>query len=157
MPLQCQPARVTRLSLNLPPGVTLFVPVNGTSFAIAPDGSRIAFIGVRDGRQSLFIHTLETGKTDDVPDTRNAVNPIFSADSQWVAFATGAVGVRKVLAAGGPMQLVGPGAASQLTWLCGRTESSSPAARRPLREIGDADNAITHARGRAKTATSHRS
>ena len=81
---------VARLALNLPPGVTLFVPINGTSFAIAPDGSRVAFLGVRDGRPSLFIHTLETGKTLDVPDTRDAVNPTFSPDSQWVAFAQGA-------------------------------------------------------------------
>ena len=58
------PRTVTRLSLNLPPGVTLFIPINGTSIAIAPDGSRIAFIGVRAGLPSLFIHQLDTGKTD---------------------------------------------------------------------------------------------
>jgi eukaryotic-like serine/threonine-protein kinase len=73
---------VTRLALNLPPGVTLDIPVNGISFAIAPDGSRIAFLGMRDARQSLFIHTLESGKTVDVPDTRDAFNPTFSPDSQ---------------------------------------------------------------------------
>ena len=117
MPLHHPSRRVTRLALNLPPGVTLEIPINGTSFAIAPDGSRVAFLGVRDGRQSLFIHTLETGKTLDVPDTRDAVNPTFSPDSQWVAFAQGTIGVRKVLAAGGPIQLVWPGAARQLTWL----------------------------------------
>ena len=38
------------------------------------------------GVPSLFIHTLDTGKTDEVPDTRDAATPMFSADSQWVAF-----------------------------------------------------------------------
>ena len=134
--------RATRLALNFPPGVTLDIPVNGTSFAIAPDGSRIAFLGVRDGRQSLFIHTLETGKTVDVPDTRDAVNPTFSPDSQWVAFAQGTIGVRKVPAAGGPVQLVWPGAARQLTWLAD-DRIVFATGNRPLREIGDADKAIT--------------
>ena len=134
--------RVTPLALNLPPGVTLAIPVNGTSFVIAPDGSRIAFLGVRDGRQSLFIHTLETGQTQDVRDTRDAVHPTFSPDSQWVAFAHGTMGVRKVLAAGGPIQLVWRGAARQLTWLAdGRIVFAT--GNRPLREIGDADKAIT--------------
>ena len=133
---------VTRLALNFPPGVTLDVPVNGISFAIAPNGSRVAFIGVRNGRQSLFIHTLETGKTLDVLDTRDAVNPTFSPDSQWVAFAQGTTGVRKVPAAGGPVQLVWPGAARQLTWLAD-DRIVFATGNRPLREIGDADKAIT--------------
>jgi serine/threonine protein kinase len=111
---------VTRLSLNLPAGVTLYIPINGTSIAIAPDGSRIAFIGVnQQGQSSLFIHTLDTGKTAPVPNTRDAGNPMFSADSQWVQWvAFGQRYLKKVPAAGGPAQEVGKvegGAA--ITWL----------------------------------------
>ena len=102
------PRTVARLSLNLPPGVTLYIPINGTSIAIAPDGSRIAFIGVRAGLPSLFIHPLDTGKTDEVADTRNAATPMFSADSQWVAFGQAGI-IKKVPAAGGPVR-------SRRTW-----------------------------------------
>jgi serine/threonine protein kinase len=108
---------VTRLSLNLPPGVTLDIPINGTSLAIAPDGGRIAFIGSRNGRTSLFIHSLDSGRTLDVPDTAGATNPMFSPDSQWVGFAHGTIGLRKLPAAGGPIQLVTKGTVRQMTWL----------------------------------------
>jgi serine/threonine protein kinase/Tol biopolymer transport system component len=101
------PARdVTRLSFILPAGITLYIPVNGTSMAIAPDGSRIAFIGANSqGERWLFIHSLDTGRTALVPDTRNAQNPMFSADSQWVAF--GQQDIKKVPAGGGPAEELG--------------------------------------------------
>ena len=119
--LACSPGSapqrtVTRHSLNLPPGITLHIPINGTSIDIAPDGSRIAFIGVQDGTTSLFIHTLATGVTMPVPDTREAVIPMFSADSQWVAF--GVVGaIKKVPAGGGPVQVMTAGGGGPMTWL----------------------------------------
>jgi serine/threonine protein kinase len=108
---------VVKLSVNLPPGIRLSIPINGTSIAIAPDGSRIAFIGVtQQGEKSMFIHSLDTGKTAAVPDTRDAVTPMFLPDSQWVAF--GAVGyIKKVPAAGGPVQVVTPGGSGAMTWL----------------------------------------
>ena len=107
---------VVHLALNLPPGVTLYIPVNGTSIAIAPDGSRIAFIGVSQGVTSLFIHTLATGKTVRTPDTGDAVIPMFSPDSQWVAF--GAPGmIKKVPAAGGPVQVITQGGGGPMVWL----------------------------------------
>ena len=111
------PRTVARLSLNFPPGVTLFIPANGTSFAIAPDGSRLAFLGVRDGRAVALHSPLDTGKPLDVADTRDAVNPIFSPDSQWVAFGQ-AGSIKKVPAAGGPVEVVAAdGAAGPMAWL----------------------------------------
>jgi serine/threonine protein kinase/Tol biopolymer transport system component len=107
---------VARLSLNLPPGVTLDIPINGTAFDIAPDGSRIAFVGVRDGRTALFVHTLASGKTEAVPDTRDATNPMFSPDSRWVAFVQG-LALKKLPADGGPVQIERTGPLRQMTWL----------------------------------------
>jgi serine/threonine protein kinase len=127
---------VTRLSLNLPPGVTLFIPINGTSIAIAPDGSRVAFIGAnQQGERSLFIHSLDTGRTSRVPDTRDALNPMFSADSQWVAF--GQQEVKKVPAGGGPVQAVASGTGGgSLTWLSdGRFVRAAPGSGLPLRQV----------------------
>jgi serine/threonine-protein kinase len=108
---------VARLSLNLPPGITLLIPINGTSIAIAPDGSRVAFIGVnRQGEKSMFIHSLDTGLTAPVPDTGDAVIPMFSPDSQWVAFGLPGM-IKKVPAAGGPAQVMMEGGGGPMTWL----------------------------------------
>jgi serine/threonine protein kinase len=98
---------VSHLSLNLPPGLTLSIPINGTSIAIAPDGSRIAFIGVRQGAASLFIYTLSTRSPVELPGTRDAMNPMFSPDGKWVAFLQ-ARALNKVPAAGGPVQTIEP-------------------------------------------------
>jgi Tol biopolymer transport system component len=104
------------LAYDLPSGVTLHIPVNGRSIDIAPDGSRIAFIGATQGVTSLFIHTFATGKTAQILDTGDAVNPMFSPEGQWVAF--GAPGtIKKVPAAGGPVQVMTQGGGGPMTWL----------------------------------------
>jgi serine/threonine protein kinase/Tol biopolymer transport system component len=108
---------VTRLALNLPPGVVLDIPINGSAFAIAPDGSRIAFIGARQGRRSLFVHTLESGKTVEVPDTHDISNPMFSPDSQWVAFSELKAVVKLPATGEGSRQLMLEGAIRQWRWL----------------------------------------
>jgi Tol biopolymer transport system component len=123
------------LSLNFPPGVTLFIPTNGTSIAIAPDGSRLAFIGVRAGQSSLFIHQLNTDKPEEVPDTRNAVTPMFSADSQWVAFGQ-AGSIKQVPAAGGPVEVVAAdGAAGPMAWLSDGRFVRGNMSGSPIRQI----------------------
>ena len=134
---------VTRLSINLPPGITLHIPINGTSFAIAPDGTRIAFIGAsRQGVTSLFIHSLDTGKTAPVPDTGGALNPMFSADSQWVAF--GQRNVRKVPAGGGPVQEVGEaGGGGAMTWLSDGRFVRGNASGQPLRQVVSDEHLLT--------------
>jgi Tol biopolymer transport system component len=50
-------APTVRLELNLPAGVELFTASSRT-VAVSPDGSRIAFIGVRAGTRSIFIRSL---------------------------------------------------------------------------------------------------
>ena len=124
----------TRLSLNLPPGVALFVPINGTSIAIAPDGSRIAYIGSRQGVTSLFVHTLAAGRPVEVPDTLRALTPMFSSDSQWVAFGQDGV-IKKVPAGGGPVQTVGPGAAGPIAWLSDGRFVRGNGSGSPLRQV----------------------
>jgi serine/threonine protein kinase/Tol biopolymer transport system component len=141
-PVAPVPARtVTRLSFNFPPGVTLDIPINGNAFAIAPDGSRIAFTGASAAGRALFVHTLATGRTIRVSNTEQAVGPIFSPDSQWLAFAD-ANAVRKIPAGGGPSQLVVDGVVRQMTWLSdGRILTS--AGIRPLREVSPQSRTVT--------------
>jgi serine/threonine protein kinase len=135
------PARVaTHHSLDFPPGVTLDIPVNGNSFAIAPDGSRVAYVGVRDGRTSLFIHSLADGKTIVVENTAGIGTPMFSPDSQTVAFNF-AGSIKKVPATNGPVQLLVEKANNQATWLPdGRIVIGGP---RALRVVGDDAHDLT--------------
>jgi Tol biopolymer transport system component len=118
-PVPVRAREVTRLSLDLPAGVTFAVPINGTSLAIAPDGRRIAFIGARQGTTSLFISTLSAASPIEVPNTREAQNPMFSPDGEWVAFLQ-ARALKEVPAAGGPVQTIEPAeraGAGPPTWL----------------------------------------
>ena len=127
----------TPLALNFPPGVVLDIPINGSPFAIAPDGSRIAFIGARQGRRSLFVHTLESGKTVEVPDTHDISNPMFSPDSQWIAFSEPQAVVKLPAAGDGPRQLILKGAIRQWRWLRdGRIVSAGGTRPLQLRQPG---------------------
>jgi hypothetical protein len=50
-------AATVRLEMNLPLGVELFTASSRT-VAVSPDGTRLAFIGVRGGARSVFVRTL---------------------------------------------------------------------------------------------------
>lgn len=57
--------------------------------AIARDGRKLAFVATREGAfQQLYVHRLDTGETRLVPESETAEGPFFSADGDWVAFAT---------------------------------------------------------------------
>jgi serine/threonine protein kinase/Tol biopolymer transport system component len=136
---------VTRASLNLPPGVTFYVPINGTSLAIAPDGSRIAFIGARQGATSLFIHTLSARSPVEVPDTRDAMNPMFSPEGEWVAFFQ-ARALKKVPAAGGPVQTSEPAdraGVGPATWLADGRIVRGNQIGSPVRQFGAEQRDLT--------------
>ena len=136
---------VTRLSLNLPAGVTLYIPINGTSIDIAPDGNRIAFIGARQGATSLFIYTLSARSPVEVPGTRDAANPMFSPDGEWVAFLQ-ARALNKVPAAGGPVQTIEPADRAGVgppTWLSDGRIVRGNQIGSPVRQFGAEQRDLT--------------
>ncbi len=136
------PSRVvTHLALNFPPGVALDIPINGISFAVSPDGGRVAYVGVRGGKKSLFVHTLAAGTSVEVADSTEPSNPTFSPDSEWLAFVQSAV-VKKVPAAGGPVQTVCACGGPLLKWISdGRLVRSR--VNEPLQEVGLPPRAMT--------------
>jgi Tol biopolymer transport system component len=78
-------APVARLSVALPAGERLpFTQV--PLVAVAPDGSRVAFIAVRDGVRRLYLRQLESGEATAVSGSEGAEYPLFSPDGQWLAF-----------------------------------------------------------------------
>jgi serine/threonine-protein kinase len=110
------PRAVTRLALNFPAGVTLDIPVPASvPFAVTPDGRRIAYIGVRKAEKFLFVHTLEAAEPVEIAGSKDANNPVFSPDGEWLAFSQSGR-VRRVAVTGGPIMELGSGT-QMLTWL----------------------------------------
>ncbi len=78
-----QSARVVRSSL-LPPQGSSFLPY---SFAIAPDGNRLAFVVLgADGKTALWVRGLSSYNAQQITGTEGAVFPFWSPDSLHVGF-----------------------------------------------------------------------
>ena len=104
-------------------------------------------------RRSSFTQ-LDTGKTVEVADTRDAATPMFSADSQWVAFGQAGL-IKKIPAAGGPVEAVAPGAAGPMAWLSDGRFVRGNMSGSPIRQLRP-DDRRSRSSPRAKKATSHR-
>jgi eukaryotic-like serine/threonine-protein kinase len=77
------PVQVLRSSLLPPPGSS-FLPYN---FAIAPDGSRVAFVALGpDGLTSLWVRGLSSPNAQQLTSTQGATFPFWSPDSLHVGF-----------------------------------------------------------------------
>jgi eukaryotic-like serine/threonine-protein kinase len=78
-------------------------PLGGLDFpsiAIAPDGTRVAYVGNRGGRTQLFVRPMDVIDPVPIAGTTDAVSPFFSPDGHWIAFfADGQL--KKVAVSGG--------------------------------------------------------
>jgi Tol biopolymer transport system component len=94
-----------RAELLPPPGIEFESIVQGSP-ALAPDGSRLVFVGgPNDARSRLYLRDLATGETRSLDGTEGASFPFWSPDSRWIAFfADGKL--RKIPGAGGPIQIL---------------------------------------------------
>jgi Tol biopolymer transport system component len=89
-------------SFSTDANVTLNVP----QFALSPDGRSLAFIAnAPGGAPMLWVRPLAEISPRLLPGTENAKQPFWSPDNRWLGFyADGKV--KKILAAGGPAQIV---------------------------------------------------
>jgi Tol biopolymer transport system component/predicted Ser/Thr protein kinase len=88
-------ARVLRLSV-LPPEKT-----TADMEAISPDGQRIAFVGVYEGRSALWVRDLDSLSARTLAGTEEATYPFWSPDSRSLGFFQGGR-LKRIDAAGGP-------------------------------------------------------
>jgi serine/threonine-protein kinase len=88
-----------RFIVSLPPTAQLG-GLDFPSVAIAPDGSRFAYVGNRGGQTQLFVRSMDAVEPVPVAGTANATSPFFSPDGQWIAFFAGGQ-LKKVAVAGG--------------------------------------------------------
>ena len=65
-----------------------------SSIAVSPDGRRIAYVGIRDGAQRLYLRTLDQLVPTEVPGSDGAVNPFFSPDGNHVGYMIGSTAIR---------------------------------------------------------------
>src|SRR6185295_19147162 len=56
------------------------------SFAVSPDGRRIAYVADHDGQPMLWVRTLDTAGAQVLPGTERARGPFWSPDSRSIGF-----------------------------------------------------------------------
>jgi serine/threonine-protein kinase len=89
-----EPRRVVRLAIDVPASRTL------QTIALAPDGSRLAYVATEGGRSHIYVRALDQAADNVLPGTDDATAPFFSPDGQWIAFfASGRL--KKIPVAGG--------------------------------------------------------
>jgi serine/threonine protein kinase/Tol biopolymer transport system component len=59
------------------------------SLAISPDGEKVAFLALADGRSLLWVHRLDTGSAQPLRGTDGATYPFWSPDSRSIGFVSG--------------------------------------------------------------------
>lgn len=97
---------VIRATLELPAETpiraTFGAPV--PRFALSPDGSRLVFMGTKEGETMLYLRPMDRLESSPLPGTQGAHSPFFSPDGQWVGFFAG--GKLKKVRIGGPQPVV---------------------------------------------------
>ena len=71
--------------------------------AAAPDGRQIAAVLVKDGKQQIWIRSLEASEFTPIAGTDGAASPFWSPDSRYIGFFADAR-LKKVDRSGGPVQ-----------------------------------------------------
>ncbi|MGH9955584.1 MAG: protein kinase domain-containing protein [Pyrinomonadaceae bacterium] len=97
--------RVLRLSL-LPPEKATMSDGIVTSFAISPDGRRLAFVASSDGQNRLWVRSLDSLTAQALPGTEGASSasaPFWSPDSRFIGFGAGGK-LKKIEVSGAPPQ-----------------------------------------------------
>ena len=139
-------------TMTLPPGATLSQRAVTTELAISPDGKQLAIVIIRGGKRSLIIRELSSLEFREVAGTDGAWSPFWSPDGKWIGFFSDGK-MRKVLAAGGPVQAICDARGGSASWTAdGRILFSEwgPETSDALLEVnenGGAAHAITNANG----------
>ncbi len=84
--------------------------------AISPDGSKIVYKGLRDGKSMLYLLRTDRLEPRAIPGTENAYEPSFSPDGEWVVF--GETGVEKKVRLDGsaPVKISEGGGSNGVDW-----------------------------------------
>lgn len=92
--------RMVRLALALPDKAT-----NPSHIAVSPDGQRVVFLAKSDGKQFLWIRSLDALSAKMMEGTEGAVAPFWSPDSRYVGYFANRK-LLKIAAEGGRPQVL---------------------------------------------------
>ena len=94
-----------RLDVDLGADVAMPIPPgSGSSIAISPDGTRLAYASGNPTR--LFVRRLDQATATELPGTHGASVPLFSPDGHWVGFHVGTK-LHKISVEGGAVVTIG--------------------------------------------------
>jgi serine/threonine-protein kinase len=96
-----------RFTVTLPPGDQIAALDRVPAIALAPDGSKLAYVASRGDRRQLFIKTIDRLQPTALLGTEDAENPFFSPDGQWIGFFA-AGELKKVSVNGGSPIVLAP-------------------------------------------------
>jgi Tol biopolymer transport system component len=89
------PAPTTRMELNLPPAVELYVG-SPQNVAVSDDGTRVAFIGISGGVRQLHVRDINQFESVPLRGTENVTACFFSPSSTEIGFISSDRALRKV-------------------------------------------------------------
>src|SRR5262249_13459476 len=100
-------SRVLRLQIDPPPGGQILIGPGSTvgTVAISPDGKIVAYLARVNGKTGLWIRPLDASAASQLPGTEGASFPIWSPDSQSLAFYVGEKLQRMELGGGKPVTI----------------------------------------------------
>jgi serine/threonine-protein kinase len=100
---QASPA-VARVTVALPAGDRLG-SLNVPAIALSPAGTHLAYVGLRDSNQQLYLRSLDSLDSKALDGTEGAGSPFFSPDGRWIGFF--ALGkLKKVSVSGGGVEIL---------------------------------------------------
>ena len=112
------------------------------SFAISPDGRRLAFVADRGGQPALWVRSLGAANAQALPGTEGARRPFWSRDSRSIAFFAGTE-LKRINVATGSAQLVTHAPAAMAgAWGADGTILFSSAVEPSLRRVNTAGGTV---------------
>jgi eukaryotic-like serine/threonine-protein kinase len=126
------------------------------SFAIAPDGRRLAFVADHDGTPALFVRALDSASAQVLAGTQGARRPFWSPDSRSIGFFANSE-LKRIDARGGAAQTVTYAlAGTTATWGPDGTILFSSTATPSLRRVPASGGATEAATTAGPESTGHR-
>jgi eukaryotic-like serine/threonine-protein kinase len=141
------PAPTFRFTLSAPPGTDLYSAPVSSSFAVSPDGRRVALLVMRNSRSALAVRDLSSFDTVIIPETEDAYEPFWSSDGRYIAFFAGQR-LKKIAVSGGRPESICDLSASELPFGADR-RSPTTAVNVDYSGTWGADNTIVLASPRA--------
>jgi eukaryotic-like serine/threonine-protein kinase len=78
--------RAVHAAIPLPEGASVFEIGRGSSVAVSPDGTRIAYVGIAKGQRRLYVRSLDDSIDRVLLGTEGASSPFFSPDGLWIGY-----------------------------------------------------------------------